>query len=58
MPPSLNPDNPPHLQLPPLTNIISRPTQPDDVPSVTDVCNALHYEKEAFVAHGVYYLLF
>ena len=54
MPPSLNPDNPSRLQLPPLTNVITRPTQPDDVPSVTDVRNALRYEKEAFVARGVY----
>ena len=24
---------------------------------MTDACNVFHYEKEAFVAHGVYYFI-
>lgn len=49
MPPNLNP---PRLQLPPLNNILNRPTQLDDDPSVADVRNAIRYEKEAHVARA------
>jgi hypothetical protein len=51
------PPNPPipRLRLPPFNNVINLPPQPNDVPSVDDVRNAIRYEKEAFLARGVYH---
>lgn len=58
MPPSLDPDNPPHLlRLPPPNNVLAGPPQPNDDPSVTDVRNAIRYEKEALIARGVYWCI-
>ena len=53
MPPNLNPGT--RSRLPPLNNLLKRPSQPDDDPPVTAVRNVIAYEKEALVAHGAYW---
>ena len=45
---------PPRLRLPPPNDVLQRPDQPSDDPSVADGRNAIRYEKEAFAARGVY----
>ena len=50
-----NPNDMPRLRLPPFNDVINLPPQPNDVPSVNDVRNAIRYEKEAFSARGVYH---
>ena len=54
---SPTPPAPPCLRLPPPNNVLERPAQPSDDPSVADAHNAICYEKEAFIARGVYWLI-
>jgi hypothetical protein len=55
MPPNPPNPDPPRLRLPPLNDVLNRPPQPNDAPSITDVRDAIRYENEAFIARGVYH---
>ncbi|KIM74646.1 hypothetical protein PILCRDRAFT_14208 [Piloderma croceum F 1598] len=46
------PTRSPSFVSPPLNNVLERPAQPSNDPSVADVRNAIHYEKEAFTTRG------